>query len=88
MVTPPLTVFVLDTGQAEIQPSLDVAESRFRKEGGAVWRLHTGASGPLCPAAAAALLLRRVYPVVRDTALALGHDPDHPTTLAKVTQTR
>ncbi|MBP1805822.1 hypothetical protein [Rubellimicrobium aerolatum] len=37
---------------------------------------------------AAALLLCLLYPVVHAAALALGHDPDAPETLSKVTRTR
>ena len=33
------------------------------------------------------LLLLLLYPVILATALALGHDPDAPATLSKVTQT-
>ena len=82
-------VLMLDTGQADIQDSLDTAERRFTAAGGAVCRIRPadiGASG-LTPAAAAALLLCLVYPVVCAAAVALGHDPDAPATLSKVTQT-
>ena len=89
LVTRPLTILVLDTGQAEIQDSLDTAERRFAAAGGAVFRIRPadiGAVG-LTPAAAAALLLCLLYPVVCAAAVALGHDPDAPATLSKVTQT-
>jgi glutamine---fructose-6-phosphate transaminase (isomerizing) len=43
--------------------------------------------GDLTPAASAALLLTLIYPVILATSLALGHDPDAPATLSKVTQT-
>lgn len=94
LVTRPLLILILDTGQGDIQTSLDTAEARFRAAGGDVHRvrpadlgLATGEDG-LTPAAAAALLLAMLYPVVHAVALALGHDPDHPETLSKVTQTR
>jgi len=93
LVTKPLLILILDTGQPDIQDSLDTAEARFRAAGGAVWRVGPGdlglQTGPaaLTPAAAAALLLCLLYPVVRSVALALGLDPDHPETLSKVTQT-
>ncbi|MBN8631410.1 MAG: SIS domain-containing protein [Rhodobacterales bacterium] len=90
LVTNPLLILILDTEQPEVQDSLDTAEQRFRAAGGTVVRLRpsdAGATG-LTPAAAAAALLCLTYPLVMQTALALGHDPDHPTTLAKVTQTR
>jgi glucosamine--fructose-6-phosphate aminotransferase (isomerizing) len=45
-------------------------------------------AGQLTPAAAAAFLLAQVYPVILSVATALGHDPDAPATLRKVTQTR
>ena len=69
--------------------SLDVAEARFRDWGAEVHRVapaDVGAEG-LTPAAAAALLLCLLYPVVHATALARGHDPDAPATLSKVTRT-
>lgn len=90
LVTNPLLILILDTGQAQVQDSLDTAEARFRAAGGTVFRIRTtdaGASG-LTPAAAAAALLCLAYPLALATALALGHDPDRPATLSKVTQTR
>lgn len=89
LVTNPLLIVMLDTGAALVQPSLDTAEARFLAAGGTVFRLRpadVGAHG-LTPAAAAALLLYLVYPVVLTVAVALGLDPDHPATLSKVTQT-
>ena len=89
LATKPLLVLILDTGQPNVRASLDAAEDRFRAISGNVFRLRpadVGASG-LTPAAAAALLLCLTYPIVLDTALALGHDPDRPATLSKVTQT-
>jgi glucosamine--fructose-6-phosphate aminotransferase (isomerizing) len=90
LVTKPLLVVILDTEQPDVQDSLDTAESRFRAAGGDVVRLRpsdAGAAG-LTPAAAAAALLCLAYPLVLATALSLGHDPDRPATLSKVTQTR
>jgi len=89
LVTRPLMVLILDTGQDFIQPSLDTAEARFAGAGGTVIRLSTRdlGAGALTPAAAAALLLAHVYPVILSVALALGYDPDTPATLSKVTQT-
>ena len=90
LVTNPLLILILDTEQPEVQDSLDTAEARFRAAGGTVVRLRpsdAGATG-LTPAAAAAALLCLTYPLVLQTALALGLDPDRPTTLAKVTETR
>jgi glutamine---fructose-6-phosphate transaminase (isomerizing) len=89
LATNPLLVLILDTGQPDVQASLNTAEARFRAISGNVFRLRpadVGAFG-LTPAAAAALLLCLSYPIVLDTALALGHDPDRPATLSKVTQT-
>ncbi|MES2915284.1 MAG: SIS domain-containing protein [Pseudomonadota bacterium] len=90
LVTNPLLILILDTGQPDVQPSLDTAETRFRAAGGSVFRLRPSDVGAtdLTPAAAAAALLILTYPLVLKTALALGHDPDRPTTLSKVTQTR
>lgn len=90
LVTNPLLILILDTEQPEVQDSLDTAETRFRAAGGTVFRLRAsdaGATG-LAPAAAAAALLCLAYPLALHTALALGHDPDRPATLSKVTQTR
>jgi len=84
-----LTILLLDTGHAETRESLDLAQARFRDNGADVHRVSpadVGAEG-LTPAAAAALLLCLLYPVVRETALARGHDPDAPRTLSKVTRT-
>ena len=89
LATNPLTVLMLDTGLAETQDSLDQAEARLLKEGCEVLRLRVSDFGVdlKTPAAAAALLLAAMYPVVLNTALALGFDPDAPQTLSKVTQT-
>jgi glutamine---fructose-6-phosphate transaminase (isomerizing) len=89
LATNPLLTLILDTDQPDLQASLDTAEARFRAIGGTVFRLRpsdVGARG-LTPAAAAALLLYLTYPLVLATALALGHNPDRPATLSKVTQT-
>ena len=90
LVTNPLLVLILDTGQAEVQASLDTAEARFRAAAGTVHRIRPAdvGAGDLTPAAAAAALLYLCYPLVLAAALALGHDPDRPATLSKVTQTR
>ena len=90
LATNPLLTLILDTGQADVQASLDTAEQRFRASGGPVFRLRPADIGAenLTPAAAAALLLCLTYPIVLETALALGHDPDRPASLSKVTQTR
>lgn len=89
LATNPLLVLLLDTGQASTQASLDGAEARFRAIGCDVHRVRSSDTGiaDLPPAAAAALLLDLLYPVILSTALALGLDPDQPKTLSKVTQT-
>ncbi len=89
LVTNPLLILILDTDQPDVQPSLDTAEARFRTAGGTVFRLRPSDAGvsDLTPAAAAAALLYLTYPLALETALALGHDPDRPATLSKVTQT-
>lgn len=89
LATNPLLVLILDTDQPDVQDSLNTAEQRFRAISGAVFRLRPSDIGAtdLTPAAAAALLLCLTYPMVLATALALGHDPDRPATLSKVTQT-
>lgn len=89
LVTNPLLILILDTGQPEIRSSLDTAEARFRGAGGTVFRLSPASLGirGLTPAAAAAALLCLTYPLALKVALALGHDPDRPATLSKVTQT-
>lgn len=90
LVTNPLLILILDTEQPDVQPSLDTAETRFKAAGGTVFRLRPSDAGAttLTPAAAAAALLILTYPLALQTALALGHDPDRPATLSKVTQTR
>ncbi len=89
LATNPLLVVILDTEQPDVQASLDTAEARFTAAGGTVFRLRPSDIGArdLTPAAAAACLLCLTYPLVLETALALGHDPDRPETLSKVTQT-
>lgn len=89
LATNPLLILILDTEQADVQASLDTAEARFKAAGGTTFRLRPSDVGArdLTPAAAAALLLCLTYPLVLAAALALGHDPDRPETLSKVTQT-
>lgn len=87
LATNPLTVLVLDTGAPGTRESIENAVARFRATGSDVHRIAPTVTG-LTPAAAAAAILRHIYPVILDTALALGHDPDAPATLSKVTVTR
>jgi glucosamine--fructose-6-phosphate aminotransferase (isomerizing) len=89
LATNPLMVLMLDTGFAGIQDSLDQAEARFRAVDCDVHRIRLSDVGvtDVPPAAAAATLLALMYPVILNTALALGLDPDAPETLSKVTQT-
>ncbi len=89
LATNPLMVLMLDTGEPSIQDSLDQAEARFRGVNCDVYRIRPADLGldRLVPAAAAALLLAVMYPIILNTALALGLDPDAPETLAKVTKT-
>jgi glutamine---fructose-6-phosphate transaminase (isomerizing) len=89
LVTKPLTVLILDTGEAATQDSLNTAENRFSQAGAKVFRIKASemcASG-LTPAGAAALLLYLCYPIIQNVALTLGFDPDSPDKLAKVTRT-
>jgi glucosamine--fructose-6-phosphate aminotransferase (isomerizing) len=90
LVTNPLLILILDTETPQVQDSLDTAEHRFKAAGGTTFRLRPSDVGAtnLTPAAAAAALLILTYPLALATALALGHDPDRPATLSKVTQTR
>ena len=89
LVTKPLLILMLDTETPDTKDSLDQAEARFRSAGGTVYRLRPSDAGvpALPPAAAAALLLYLIYPVILAASVALGHDPDRPATLSKVTQT-
>ena len=89
LATNPLMVLILDTGRADMQDSLNQAEARFSAVGCDVHRLRVTEliDAPLTPAAAAAYLLALIYPVILETALALGLNPDAPETLSKVTQT-
>ena len=65
------------------------AEARFTQSGSDVYRLRTSdfVVANLAPAAAAALLIYALYPTIKNTAVALGYNPDAPDTLAKVTVT-
>ncbi len=89
LATNPMMVLILDTGQADIQDSLDQAEARFSAVGCDVHRIRVTdlIDTEIKPAAAAAYLLALIYPVILETALAMGLNPDTPETLAKVTQT-
>ena len=89
LATNPLLILILDTEQPDVQASLNTAEARFQSAGGTTFRLRPSDIGAqnLTPAAAAAMLLCLTYPLVLATALALGHDPDRPETLSKITQT-
>lgn len=89
LATNPLMVLILDTGAADIQASLDQAEARFRGVGCDVMRISPAEvnATELTPAAAAAVLLAVMYPVILKTAVALGLNPDTPATLSKVTKT-
>ncbi len=84
-----LTIVMLDTMEATTSDSMDEAERRFRAAGAEIYRLRPTDLGcaPLCPAASAAALLYAVYPIILSVALALGFDPDAPSSLAKVTRT-
>jgi len=84
-----LLALLLDTDQEAMRESLDIAERRLTESGAEVLRLSPSEVGAhdLTPAAAAALLLCLLYPVVRDVALARGQDPDAPAHLSKVTRT-
>ena len=89
LATNPLMVLILDTGAPDIQPSLDQAEARFRGVGCDVHRISPAdlQATDLTPAAAGALMLAVMYPVILKTAVALGLNPDTPETLSKVTKT-
>lgn len=90
LATKPLTVLILDTGEAAIQESLDIAEARFKAINAPVFRVRMadiGVENQPSPAGAAAVLLYALYPVVHNVTLAKGMDPDTPETLAKITDT-
>ena len=89
LATNPLMVLILDTGSDHTQDSLDQAQARFEGVGCNVHRARASdmTQADLKPAAAAALLLALLYPIILETALALGLNPDAPETLSKVTQT-
>lgn len=90
LVTKPLTILMIDTGEPETQDSLDTAEARFRSAGSDVFRVSPKdfECDGLCPAAGAALAITALYPMIRSVAVSLGFDPDAPATLSKVTVTR
>lgn len=87
LATKPMMVIVLDTGLASVSDSLEQAVSRFQRAGVDLHRVRPQVLG-LTPAAAAAALLRHVYPVILEAALTLGLNPDAPEALSKVTVTR
>lgn len=87
LASPALTVLILDTAEAVTQESLAAVEARFAATGAAVHRLRLPSDMEISPAAAAAVLLAQVYPVILETALALGLDPDAPAALSKITET-
>lgn len=89
LATKPLLILMLDTETQDTKDSLDLAEARFRAAGGTVFRVRPSDVGghSMTPAANAALLLYLIYPVILAASVALGHDPDRPATLSKVTQT-
>jgi glucosamine--fructose-6-phosphate aminotransferase (isomerizing) len=89
LATNPLMVLILDTGAPHIQGSLDAAQARFAAEGCDVIRVRPDdvIDADLTPAAAAAYILALMYPIILDTAMSLGLNPDTPETLSKVTQT-
>lgn len=89
LATNPLLVLILDTAMDHVQQSLDQAEERFVGTHCQVIRLRpdTDSSVKLTAAVSAALLLCMMYPIVMNTALALGFDPDRPSTLSKITET-
>ena len=89
LATNPLCVLVLDTGEDSARASVEKAYARFAEIGADVHRITPGDLGAAqtTPAAAAAILLYAIYPIILSTALALGFDPDAPATLSKVTET-
>lgn len=87
LATKPLTVLVLDTQAPGTSDSIKNAVERFSQTGAQVHHVRSPVTN-LTPAAAAAAILRHIYPVILDVALELGFDPDAPETLSKVTVTR
>lgn len=89
LVTKPLTVLFLDTGEAITQDSMNTAEKRFRTAGAQVYRIDISAltTADLVPAAVAAILLFICYGIILSTARILQMDPDSPNQLAKITRT-
>lgn len=89
LATKPLMVLILDTCTDATQASLNEAQTRFEAVGCDVHRIRVAdfTNADITPAAAAALLLAALYPVILDAALAMGMDPDAPETLSKVTKT-
>ncbi|MBL4808173.1 MAG: SIS domain-containing protein [Rhodobacteraceae bacterium] len=89
LATKPLMVLILDTGEANIQESLNIAEARFKAINAPVFRVRPSDLGvsDVSPATAAAVLLYALYPVVHNVTIAQGMDPDAPETLAKITDT-
>ncbi|MEE9386982.1 MAG: SIS domain-containing protein [Paracoccaceae bacterium] len=89
LATKPLTVLILDTGEASTQDSLNIAQARFEAVNAQVFRFSPADLGVqnVAPPAAAALLLYALYFVVHNVTITLDLDPDTPETLAKITDT-
>ncbi|MEC7258600.1 MAG: SIS domain-containing protein, partial [Pseudomonadota bacterium] len=86
-----LLTLILDDGNPQLQAGLDTAQARFTAAGSPVLRLRPGLSlrseTPACGAILAADMLIGLYPEICQAALMLGHNPDRPNLLNKITQT-
>lgn len=90
LATRSMLVLMLDADQPQFRQSLDIAQSRFLQAGVVVHRIRASdlSGAVMTPAASAAYLLFAIYSVIRQVAVALGYNPDAPSTLNKVTTTR
>ncbi len=82
-------VLMLDTGVMAFNESLNQAQAGFEHAGAKVHRIRAldFTEYTIAPAAAAALLLYLMYPVVHQLTLSKGLNPDQPHALSKVTNT-
>lgn len=86
----PLSVLILDTGEVCAEQSLEHVEQRLRAAKVNVVRMTPSLAdlSSLSPAAAAAVLLYLMYPIIRRLSLDAHLNPDRPDLLSKVTFTK
>ncbi len=82
-----LLTLLLDDRSPELAAGLDLAEQKLRAAGSTVIRVTLEVAETAPQAVKAALFLVHFYPQILQATLALGINPDAPSSLAKVTET-